>query len=164
MAIVDFTKSGRTDATLVQAAQNAAMAGVPKDLTKIFDGIADHYEKGMTQLGAGLAKAAEVAVEAGGMLGEKMMERRKRRDAGENINDGFTEQFTGQLDFIKDIKNNAGAKSFIDGKGNVLEFTAPPSSDLDRTVAKFNISGPDICMSICLFITISSIPSKALPA
>ena len=125
MAIVDFTKSARTDTTLVQAAQGAAMAGVPKDLTKIFDGIADHYERGMTQLGAGLAKAAEVAVEAGGMLGEKMMERKKRRDAGENINDGFTEQFTGQLDFIKDIRNNAGVKSFVDGEDNVLEFTAP---------------------------------------
>jgi hypothetical protein len=50
------------DPTIVAAAYRAGMAGVPKDLSKTFQGVATGYAKAMEKMGAGLAKAAEVGV------------------------------------------------------------------------------------------------------
>ena len=52
---------GGADATLVSAATRAAFANVPKDLSGIFNNIAQSYAQGMSDLGAGIAKAAEAA-------------------------------------------------------------------------------------------------------
>jgi len=55
------TGSGGADPTLVQAATYAGMAGVPKDLSKIYGDVGKAYAEAMGDLGRGFAKAAEVA-------------------------------------------------------------------------------------------------------
>ena len=124
MALVDFRSGMKADSTLTQAAQNAAMAGVPKDLTGIFDGIADHYERGMEKLGAGLAQAAQVAIEAGGVLAKEAIKRKKYRDAAGDVNEKYKLGMEDQLKHIKDIKKSTLLQLDND-KIAEMEFTAP---------------------------------------
>ena len=47
------------DATLVQAAYAAAMANVPHDLSKTFQGMADAYSEAMSTIGANWAEVGK---------------------------------------------------------------------------------------------------------
>ena len=62
------------DATLVQAATNAAMANVPKDLSGTFESMAEEYGKTMRAVGDSFALAAKEVGKIGGGLVKKAIE------------------------------------------------------------------------------------------
>ena len=137
-----FAGSG-ADSTLVGAAFNAAMAGVPKDYTKIFNNISTHYDKAMQKVGAGWAKVAEAV----GKIGETAINEFKKQEdleaAGGNVNEGFTDAFEERLNFIKDIKSDSGLLSYVDGEKESLEYENPhynpnqPESESNSKTLKF---------------------------
>ena len=69
---------GKADAALVGAATRAAYAGVPRDLSGIFNNIATSYAAGMSQLGAGIGMAAQAVGQA---VGTAVNEAKKQNDA-----------------------------------------------------------------------------------
>ena len=68
------------DATLVQAATNAAMANVPKDLSGTFESMAEEYGKTMRAVGDSFALAAKEVGKIGGGLVKKAIENEGLRD------------------------------------------------------------------------------------
>tara|TARA_R100001443_G_scaffold110536_1_gene122509 strand:- start:2761 stop:4581 length:1821 start_codon:yes stop_codon:yes gene_type:complete len=62
------------DATLVQAATNAAMANVPKDLSGTFESLADSYTKTMATVGESYGAAIKTVTEVGGQLVKNAIE------------------------------------------------------------------------------------------
>ena len=92
---------GKADATLVSAATRAAYAGVPKDLSGIFNNIAQSYAVGMSQLGAGIAKAAQAAGTAAGTAIAEAKKQDELIEAGGKYFEGQTETLQQQLESIK---------------------------------------------------------------
>ena len=92
---------GKADATLVSAATRAAYAGVPKDLSGIFNNIAQSYAKGMSQLGAGIAQAAQAAGTAAGTAIAEAKKQDELIQAGGKYFEGQTETLQQQLESIK---------------------------------------------------------------
>ena len=92
---------GKADATLVSAATRAAYAGVPKDLSGIFNNIAQSYAKGMSQLGAGIAQAAQAAGAAAGTAIAEAKKQDELIQAGGKYFEGQTETLQQQLESIK---------------------------------------------------------------
>ena len=66
--------TGNADATIASAALQAGKAGVPTDLSATFKVMSDSYATGMSKLGAGLAKVAEVAAKQGTKLAKKAID------------------------------------------------------------------------------------------
>ena len=137
-----FAGSG-ADSTLVGAAFNAAMAGVPKDYTKIFNNISTHYDKAMQKVGAGWAKVAEAVGKIGATAVEEFKKQEDLEAAGGNVNEGFTAAFEERLNFIKDIKSDSGLLSYVDGEKESLEYENPhynpnqPESESNSKTLKF---------------------------
>ena len=92
---------GKADATLVGAATRAAYAGVPKDLSGIFNNIAQSYAVGMSQLGAGIAQAAQAAGAAAGTAIAEAKKQDELIQAGGKYFEGQTETLQQQLESIK---------------------------------------------------------------
>jgi hypothetical protein len=92
---------GKADATLVGAATRAAYAGVPKDLSGIFNNIAQSYAVGMSQLGAGIARAAQAAGAAAGTAIAEAKKQDELIQAGGKYFEGQTETLQQQLENIK---------------------------------------------------------------
>ena len=71
------------DATLVQAATNAAMANVPKDLSGTFESMASEYGKTMKIVGESFASAAKEVGKIGGGLVKKAIENQSNITSGD---------------------------------------------------------------------------------
>ena len=82
---------GKADATLVAAATRAAYGGVPKDLSGIFNNIAQSYAVGMSQVGAGIAQATQVAGAAAGTAIAEAKKQNELIEAGGKYFEGQTE-------------------------------------------------------------------------
>ena len=95
-----FAGSG-ADSTLVGAAFNAAMAGVPKDYTKIFNNISSHYDKAMQKVGEGWVKVTEAVGKMGEVAINEFKKKQDLDDALGNSNEGFQDSFEERLNFIK---------------------------------------------------------------
>ena len=137
-----FAGSG-ADSTLVGAAFNAAMAGVPKDYTKIFNNISSHYDKAMQKVGEGWVKVTEAVGKMGETAINEFKKKQDLEDALGNSNEGFQNSFEERLNFIKDIRSDSGIKSYIDGDEEVLEYENPnynpeqPESESNSKTLKF---------------------------
>jgi hypothetical protein len=92
---------GKADAALVNAATRAAYAGAPKDLSGIFNNIAQSYAVGMSQLGAGIAQAAKAAGSAAGTAIAEAKKQDELIQAGGKYFEGQTETLQQQLENIK---------------------------------------------------------------
>jgi len=68
------------DATLVQAATNAAMANVPKDLSGTFESMAEEYGKTMKIVGESFGSLAKNLGEVGGQLVGKAIKEIRKED------------------------------------------------------------------------------------
>lgn len=79
------------DSTLVAAATKAAMANVPKDLSKTFESVARGYDSMMKTVGASYANAIKSTADAAGSLIKKTQE---DKQLGEN---GDIEVLTGDI-------------------------------------------------------------------
>ena len=105
---------GKADATLVSAATRAAYAGVPKDLSGIFNNIAQSYAVGMSQLGAGIAQAAKAAGTAAGTAIAEAKKQDELIQAGGKYFEGQTETLQQQLEAIKDEREEiSGETKFL---------------------------------------------------
>ena len=95
------------DATIVAAAYRAGMAGVPKDLSKTFQGIATGYTKAMEKMGAGLAKAAEVGTSIAAPLIEQSIQNYKTMtsDASSISSEDYGQSF---IDSIYGVNGEGG--------------------------------------------------------
>jgi hypothetical protein len=71
------------DATLVQAATNAAMANVPKDLSGTFESMAEEYGKTMRAVGESFASVAKEVGKIGGGLVKKAIENQSNITSGD---------------------------------------------------------------------------------
>ena len=65
---------GKADATLIQAATKAAMAGVPADMTRIYENFSRSYERATRRMGQSFKEAVGKAADAGVKLSEKARE------------------------------------------------------------------------------------------
>ena len=92
---------GKADATLVAAATRAAYGGVPKDLSGIFNNIAGSYARGMSQLGAGIAQAAQAAGSAYATAKTEAKKQDELVQAGGKYFEGQGETLQKQLEDIK---------------------------------------------------------------
>ena len=68
---------GKADATLVQAATKAAMAGVPADMSRLYQHMSRSHERAMARMGQSFKKAISAAGDAASSLIEKARERKK---------------------------------------------------------------------------------------
>ncbi len=73
------------DTTLVQAATNAAMANVPKDLSGTFESMAEEYGKTMRAVGESFASAAKNLGEVGGQLVGKAIKEIRTEDENMSV-------------------------------------------------------------------------------
>ena len=96
---------GKADATLVGAATRAAFANVPKDLSGIFNNIAQSYAVGMSQLGAGIAQAAQAAGSAAGTAIAEAKKQDELIQSGGKYFEGQTETLQQQLEEIKEERS-----------------------------------------------------------
>ena len=93
---------GKADATLVAAATRAAYGGVPKDLSGIFNNIAKSYAVGISQVGAGIAQATQLAGAAAGTAIAQAKKQNELIEAGGKYFEGQTETLQKQLEDIKE--------------------------------------------------------------
>jgi hypothetical protein len=96
---------GKADATLVGAATRAAFANVPKDLSGIFNNIAQSYAVGMSQLGAGISQAVQAAGTAAGTAIAEAKKQNELIEAGGKYFEGQTETLQKQLEDIKEERS-----------------------------------------------------------
>jgi hypothetical protein len=71
------------DSTLVSAASRAAMANVPKDLTRTFESVARGYDSMMKTIGASYAGAIKSTADAAGNLIKKTQEDKQLGENGD---------------------------------------------------------------------------------
>ena len=105
---------GGADATLVAAATRAAYGGVPKDLSGIFNNITQSYARGMSQLGAGIAQAAQAAGAAAGTAIAEAKKQDELVQAGGKYFEGQAETLQQQLEDIKEERSGIrGGTKFL---------------------------------------------------
>ena len=93
---------GKADATLVAAATRAAFANVPKDLSGIFNNMADAYTKGMNQLATGVATAGLGIASAVSTARAEAKKQDELVQSGGKYFEGQTETLQKQLEDIKE--------------------------------------------------------------
>jgi hypothetical protein len=93
---------GKADATLVAAATRAAFANVPKDLSGVFNNMADAYAKGMNQLATGVAAAGLGIASAVSTARAEAKKQDELIQAGGKYFEGQTETLQKQLEDIKE--------------------------------------------------------------
>ena len=111
------------DATIVAAAYRAGMAGVPKDLSKTFQGIATGYTKAMDKMGAGLAKAAEVGASiAAPLIESSIADYKTKTSKRESVPEEYGESFinsiygvNGEGGFLNELKEEKQAWKNMSG-------------------------------------------------
>jgi len=113
------------DATIAAAAYRAGMAGVPKDLSTTFKGIATSYASAMDKMGAGLAKAAEVgATLAAPMIDKAVKDYKTSNSTVESVDDGYGDGLTNELFGYTDINDKEHEGALETTKRKYQEFTS----------------------------------------
>ena len=90
------------DASLVAQSYRMGMAGVPQDLSKTFQGVADSYSDAMVKVGAAAAEAAKVVGQVAGVAVKNALHiSNMKTRAGAISNDGTQEFVTSTLEEVK---------------------------------------------------------------
>ena len=111
------------DATLVQAAYAAAMANVPHDLSKTFQGMADAYSEAMSTIGANWAEVGKQVGELAGVAVGNAMHNSNMRSRAINIESDFSvDFFTKELDRIRDELRGSYGMKWSEGKAKRMRL------------------------------------------